>query len=104
GLGEMIVQGAVSPDEYVVFKPALKKGHAALIEKKLGAKDKMMVYGDDADERVRVIPTERAFQHRFCLKDSMALQLAGWVMKIEDYYCNIKGTWTPMDVEWAIDG
>ncbi|GEP97627.1 phosphoenolpyruvate synthase [Chitinophaga cymbidii] len=104
GLGEMIVQGAVSPDEYVVFKPALKKGHAALIEKKLGAKDKMMVYGDDADERVRVIPTERAFQHRFCLKDSMVLQLAGWVMKIEDYYCSIKGTWTPMDVEWAIDG
>lgn len=104
GLGELVVQGAVSPDEFVVFKPALKQGYAALIEKKLGVKDKMMVYGDDADERVRVIPTEKAFQHRFCLKDGTALKLADWVMKIEDYYCRIKGTWTPMDVEWAIDG
>lgn len=104
GLGELVVQGAVSPDEYVVFKPTLKEGYAALIEKKLGAKDKMMVYGDDADERVRVIPTEKVFQHRFCLKDSMALKLADWVVKIENYYCGIKGTWTPMDVEWAVDG
>ncbi|WP_346318041.1 phosphoenolpyruvate synthase [Chitinophaga sp. YIM B06452] len=104
GLGELVVQGAVSPDEYVVFKPALQKGYAALIEKKLGAKDKMMVYGDDADERVRVIPTERAFQNRFCLKDSMVLKLADWVMKIESYYSGLKKTWTPMDVEWAIDG
>lgn len=104
GLGEMIVQGAVSPDEYIVFKPALKKGFAALIEKKMGNKDKMMVYGDHADERVKIIPTEKGFQNRFCLKDETALQLADWVMKIEDYYSELKGKWTPMDVEWAIDG
>jgi len=104
GLGELIVQGAVSPDEYLVFKPALKEGYPSLIEKKMGVKDKMMIYGDDADERVKIIPTEKSFQSRFCLKDETALKLAGWVMKIEDYYTQIKGRWTPMDVEWAIDG
>jgi len=104
GLGEMIVQGSVSPDEYIVFKPTLKKGFAALIEKKMGVKDKMMVYGDRADERVKIIPTEKGFQNRFSLKDETALKLAGWVVKIEDYYTKIKNKWTPMDVEWAIDG
>ncbi|WP_341837293.1 phosphoenolpyruvate synthase [Chitinophaga pollutisoli] len=104
GLGEMVVQGAVSPDEYVVFKPTLALGHAALIEKKLGVKDRMMVYGDDADERVRIIPTEKASQQRFCLDDAMALTIADWVVKIEKYYSNLKQAWTPMDVEWAVDG
>src|SRR5579859_3956491 len=56
GLGEMIVQGAVSPDEFIVFKPALKAGFASIIEKRLGVKDKLMVYGDDPDERVKIIP------------------------------------------------
>lgn len=104
GLGELIVQGAVSPDEFIVFKPGLQQGYNALIEKKLGFKDKMMVYGDHSDERVRVIPTEKSAQSRFCLKDDMALKLADWVMKIEQYYTALKGAWTPMDVEWAIDG
>ncbi|MBS1730925.1 MAG: phosphoenolpyruvate synthase [Bacteroidetes bacterium] len=104
GLGEMIVQGSVSPDEYIVYKPLLKEGYAALIEKKMGVKDKMMIYSDAGDERVRIIPTEKGFQNRFCLKDSTALELASWVVKIEEYYTRIKGKWTPMDVEWAIDG
>ncbi len=104
GLGEMIVQGSVSPDEYIVYKPLLKQGFAALIEKKMGVKDKMMVYSDAGDERVKIIPTERGFQNRFCLKDETALELARWVVKIEDYYSRIKNKWTPMDVEWAIDG
>lgn len=104
GLGELVVQGAVCPDEYIVFKSTLKEGYAALIEKKMGVKDKMMVYGDDAYERVKVISTERAFQNRFCLKDDTALKLADWVVKIEDHYSSIKGGWVPMDVEWAIDG
>lgn len=104
GLGEMIVQGAVSPDEYIVFKPALKEGYASLIEKKMGVKDKMMVYGDDTDERVKIIPTEKGFQNRFCLQDSTVLKLADWVIKIEEYYTRLKNKWTPMDVEWAIDG
>lgn len=104
GLGEMIVQGSISPDEYIIHKPTLKAGFNALIEKRMGVKDKMMVYGDNADERVKVIPTEKGFQSRFCLSDATALKLADWVVKIEEYYSELRGNWTPMDVEWAVDG
>lgn len=104
GLGEMIVQGSVSPDEYIVFKPALKENFSPIIEKKLGVKDKMMVYGDDPDERVKVIPTEKSLRERFCLSDETIVKLAKWVQQIEEYYSSKKQKWTPMDVEWAIDG
>jgi len=104
GLGELIVQGSISPDEYIVFKPALKKGFSSIIEKKLGNKDKMMVYGDDPDERVKIIPIEKVMQKRFSLREDTVLQLANWVVKIEEYYTRIRNKWTPMDVEWAIDG
>ncbi len=104
GLGEMIVQGAVSPDEYIVFKPLVKEGFNSIIEKKMGNKDKMMIYGEGGDERVKIIPTENKFRHRFCLKDETIVKLAKWVAIIEDYYTKIKGKWTPMDIEWAIDG
>ncbi len=104
GLGELIVQGAVSPDEYVVFKPKLKEGFKSIIEKKMGNKDKMMVYGEGGDERVKIIPTEKNFKTRFCLSDDTILKLSNWVVIIEDYYSKIKNKWTPMDVEWAIDG
>jgi pyruvate,water dikinase len=104
GLGEMIVQGAVSPDEYIVFKPLVKQGFNAIIEKKMGNKDKMMIYGEGGDERVKIIPTENSFRNRFCLKDETIIKLAKWVAIIEDYYTTIKQKWTPMDVEWAIDG
>lgn len=104
GLGEMVVQGTISPDEIVVFKPALAKGYAAIIEKKLGNKDKMMVYGDNPDERVRVISTEKSMRDKFCISDEQVLQLSRWVMDIEKYYSELKGHWCPMDVEWAVDG
>jgi pyruvate,water dikinase len=104
GLGEMVVQGSVSPDEFIVFKPTLEKGYKSIIEKKLGVKDQKMVYGDDPDERVRIIPTERSAQYRFCLSDENILKLAGWVAIIENYYSRIKNHWCPMDVEWALDG
>ena len=104
GLGEMVVQGSISPDEFIVFKPTLQEGFNAIIEKKLGVKDKMMVYGDKSDERVKIIPTEISFQNRFCLSDAMVIQLSDWIVKIEDYYTKIKKKWTPMDVEWAYDG
>lgn len=104
GLGEMLVQGAVSPDEFIVFKPALKEGYNSIIEKKLGNKDKMMVYGEGGDERVTIIPTEEKARKRFCLTDDNVLKLAKWVVIIEDYYTKLRDKWTPMDVEWAIDG
>jgi pyruvate,water dikinase len=98
GLGELVVQGAVSPDEFLVFKPARKKGFAAIIEKKLGVKDKLMVYGDNTDQRVKIIPAEESQRQRFCLDDRQALQLADWVMTIEDYYSRLKNKWCPVDV------
>jgi len=104
GLGEMVVQGAVSPDEFLVFKPTRKEGHASIIEKKLGVKDKLMVYGDHSDERTRIIPVEESLRYRFCLDDKQVLQLADWVMTIENYYTTLKNKWCPVDVEWAVDG
>jgi len=104
GLGELIVQGSVSPDEFIVFKPALKDSFVPIIEKKLGLKDQMMVYGDDPDERVKIIPVERTAQNKFCIDDEKILQLAKWVMIIESYYTKLKDHWCPMDIEWAVDG
>lgn len=99
GLGELVVQGAVSPDEFIVFKPT-----RSIIEKKLGNKDKVMVYGDDPDERTKIIPAEKGQHQTFCLHDQQILQLALWVCKIEDYYSELHGRWCPVDVEWAVDG
>lgn len=104
GLGELVVQGSVSPDEFIVFKPKLNDGYTPIIEKKLGVKDQLMVYGDDPDERVKIIPSDKAAQSRFCLDDDTIIQLAKWVTLIEDYYTRIKGHWCPMDIEWAVDG
>ncbi|SDF06101.1 phosphoenolpyruvate synthase [Chitinophaga filiformis] len=104
GLGEMVVQGAVSPDEFIVFKPALNGKFTPIIEKRLGIKDKMMIYGESNDQRTKVIPVERGNQQRFCLRDKQIMQLAEWVCKIEDYYTQLKGKWCPMDIEWALDG
>jgi pyruvate, water dikinase len=104
GLGEMVVQGSVSPDEWLVFKPTLAQGFSSIIEKKLGNKDRMMVYGDNPDERVRTISTEKQMRETFCLSDSQVIQLSKWVVQIENYYSTKKGKWVPVDVEWAVDG
>ena len=104
GLGEMVVQGSVSPDEFIVFKPTLKEGYTSIIEKRLGVKDQMMVYGDDPDERVKIIRVDKSSQEQFCLDDDKILQLSRWVMHIENYYSSLKKYWCPMDVEWAVDG
>ena len=104
GLGEMVVQGAVSPDEYLVFKPARKKGFASIIEKRSGYKDTKMIYGDHGDQRTRIIPTEETQRLRFCLDDAQILQLSDWVILIEEYYTKLKNKWCPVDIEWAVDG
>jgi len=104
GLGEMVVQGSISPDEFIVFKPTLKEGYTSIIEKRLGVKDQMMVYGDDPDERVKIIRVDKSSQEQFCLDDEKILELSRWVMHIEHYYSSLKNHWCPMDVEWAVDG
>jgi pyruvate,water dikinase len=104
GLGEMVVQGSVSPDEFLVFKPTLNEGFSSIIEKKLGNKDRKMIYGVEPGEPVLVVPVERPMRNRFCLTDEQALELARSVVAIENYYSAKKGAWCPMDVEWAVDG
>ncbi len=104
GLGEMIVQGTINPDEFIVHKPLLKKGFASIVEKKLGKKQQMMIYGVQKGQTVEVIATPEKEAGKFCLNDEQILLLANWVMIIEDYYTKLKGKWCPMDVEWAVDG
>lgn len=104
GLGEMIVQGSVSPDEFIVFKPTLEKGFEAIIEKNLGRKDRKMIYGDDPGQLTRVVNVQKDQQQKFCMNDAQVLQLARWVCLIEKYYSEKKNQWCPMDVEWAVDG
>jgi pyruvate, water dikinase len=104
GLGEMIVQGAVSPDEFIVFKPALEKGFEPIIEKNLGKKDRKMVYGDDPGQLTKTVSVQKSLQEKFCLEDDQILELAKWVCAIEKYYSEKKNQWCPMDVEWAVDG
>lgn len=104
GLGEMVVQGSVSPDEFLVFKPTLEKDFEPIIEKKLGKKDRKMIYGDDPGQLTKVVNVQRDAQDRFCLNDRQIMRLAEWVCQIERYYSERKGSWCPMDVEWAVDG
>ena len=104
GLGELVVGGEISPDEFLVFKPTLKKGFTSIIDKKLGEKTHKMVYGSKPFETVKKVPVDQELQHQFCLQDSQVIQLATWVQKIETYYTSVRGSWCPMDVEWAIDG
>ncbi len=104
GLGEMVVKGAVTPDEWLVFKPTLKEGYKAIIEKKLGEKNYKMIYGDSEKEPVKVVPVPIADREKFCLSDEEVLKLAKWICTIEEYYSEKNGRWTPMDVEWAKDG
>ncbi len=104
GLGEMVVQGAVSPDEFIVFKPTLLQGFAPIIEKKMGRKNQKMLYSTAPGERVTIVPVSQEDEDQFCLSDAQILELAKWVVAIEAYYTGIKNHWCPMDVEWAVDG
>jgi len=105
GLGELVVQGEISPDEFIVFKPTLKAGiPLPIIEKKLGRKHHKLVYGTTVTELVKEVPVAESLRSKFCLSDKQVIQLAKWVCEIEDYYSEKRGSWSPMDVEWAVDG
>ncbi len=105
GLGENIVQGAVNPDEYYVFKPTYRKGHRAIIRKNLGEKRMKMIYGmGDSKMLTRNVEVPEADRRRFCISDDEALALAGYAIAIEDHYSGKAGRFMPMDIEWAKDG
>ena len=103
GLGEAVVQGMATPDEWIVFKPTLKKGFRPIVSRKLGVKEVKMVFGDDGSgTQVRdVVASQR---NRFCLAGFEVLQLAKWACAIEDHYSKRAGKPQPMDIEWAKDG
>jgi len=105
GLGENIVQGAVNPDEYYVFKPTFRQGHKAIIRKNLGDKRIKMVYGKgDSKVLTQNVEVAEVDRRRFCLTDDDIMTLAGYAVAIEDHYSQKAGERRPMDIEWAKDG
>src|SRR6185312_6578667 len=98
GLGEMVVQGAVNPDEFYVFKPTLRAGKQAVLRRNLGAKQQRMVYSDQPGERVRIEVTPDELRRKFCISDADVESLAKQALIIEEHYKR------PMDIEWAKDG
>ncbi|MBE9004930.1 phosphoenolpyruvate synthase [Fortiea sp. LEGE XX443] len=127
GLGENVVQGAVNPDEYYVFKPTLKTGFRPIIDKKLGSKEIKMIYvpasekdliacatdsahtltvraDDDNCKLTKNVPVPLSDRTKFALNDEEILQLGRWASVIEDHYSQVHGNYTPMDIEWAKDG
>ena len=105
GLGENVVQGAVDPDEFYVFKPSLKAGKRAVLRRSLGGKEIRMVYSEgEGRETTRNMPTPKEDQRRFCISDAEVLELADYAVRIEDHYSAKAGRTMPMDMEWAKDG
>ncbi|WP_102797081.1 phosphoenolpyruvate synthase [Bowmanella denitrificans] len=100
GLGEMVVQGAVNPDEFYVHKPTLDKGKPAVVRRNLGSKLKKMIYSTDVGhgKQVEIVDVEHNDSHRFSLSDTEVMELAKQAQIIEQHYKR------PMDIEWAKDG
>ena len=106
GLGENVVQGAVNPDEFLVFKPTLEQGKRPIIRRQLGEKAIKMIYTKDpvtaaATRNVQVKLEER---QRFAISDDEVLELARYAVTIERHYSALAGKPRPMDIEWARDG
>jgi len=100
GLGETVVQGAVNPDEFYVYKPALRDGHQPILRRTLGAKAIKMIYAPaaQAEKRVLTVDVPEADRMRFCISDADIVELSKQALVIEDHYgC-------PMDIEWGKDG
>ncbi|MEG4004495.1 phosphoenolpyruvate synthase [Microcoleus sp. Pol11C1] len=104
GLGENVVQGTVNPDEYFVFKPTLKQGFHPILDKRLGTKTLKMVYDIGGSKYTKNVSVIAAEKNKFAIQDDEILQLAKWAVVIEEHYSKVRGTYTPMDIEWAKDG
>ena len=98
GLGENVVQGAVNPDEFYVYKPTLRQGKPAILRRTLGSKQIRMVYSDAPGERVKNESTPVELQQRFSITDADVEELSRQALVIEQHYER------PMDIEWAKDG
>ncbi|TNF91968.1 MAG: phosphoenolpyruvate synthase [Gammaproteobacteria bacterium] len=100
GLGETVVQGAVNPDEFHVYKPALAQQRSAILSRHLGAKAIKMVYTDSTEhgKTIETVDVDESDRNRFCLTDDQVETLANYAVIIEQHYDR------PMDIEWALDG
>ncbi|MCK4800157.1 phosphoenolpyruvate synthase, partial [Candidatus Parcubacteria bacterium] len=98
GLGENIVQGKVTPDEFYVFQPTLKKGFKPIVEKSLGSKALRLIYSAEGKSPVKNVPVSIEDRKKFCITDAEIIKLAEWATIIEEHYKR------PMDMEWAKDG
>jgi pyruvate,water dikinase len=104
GLGENIVQGAVDPDEFYVFKPTLREGKKAVLRRTIGAKKIKMILSAGGRITTHNVPTTKKEREAFCINDDEILLLANQALLIEDYYSKSAGSHRPMDIEWAKDG
>jgi len=98
GLGEMVVQGAVNPDEFYVHKPTLEAGRPAILRRNVGSKAIKMIYADEGNHPVTTVAVDDADRRLFCLTDQQVEELARQAVHIERHYGR------PMDIEWALDG
>jgi len=104
GLGENVVQGAVNPDEWYVFKPTLKKGFKPIIMKRVGGKAIKMIYTTDAKAPTKNVAVPEEDRRRLVISDEEVVALARMACTIEEHYSAHRGQFTPMDIEWAKDG
>jgi len=104
GLGENVVQGAVNPDEWYVFKPTLKLGFKPILMKRIGAKAIKMIYTTDAKAPTKNVAVPEEDRRRLVLNDDEVVALARMACTIEEHYSAHRGQFTPMDIEWAKDG
>ena len=104
GLGENIVQGSVTPDEYYVHKPTLNQGYKPIVGKKVGSKEMKLVYAPGGVKSVKNIRVSLPDRKKFAISEPEILKLAKWAVVIENYYSKKAGHFKPMDMEWAKDG
>ena len=110
GLGENIVQGTIDPDSFHVHKPSFIKGYRAVLKRRLGSKEKKMIFtdtlntGNIAVEYTENIDTCTEERNHYCIADADVMVLTDYALKIENHYSNKAGCYRPMDMEWAKDG
>ena len=110
GLGENVVQGTIDPDSFYAHKPGFIKGYRAVLKRRLGSKEKKMIFtdilntGNIAVEYTRNIDTSSEERNHYCITDSDVMVLTDYAIKVENHYSRKAGLYKPMDMEWAKDG
>jgi pyruvate,water dikinase len=104
GLGESVVGGTITPDEFILYKQNLLHGYDPILEKKLGDKHTKLAYGNNPSRPIIEVKTTQEQRDTFCMSDDKLEELGRWVVVLEEYYSERHNKPTPVDVEWAVDG